>query len=312
MNDALIDWLLDADPAIRWQVMRDLLDEPEDTVGTERAKVAVEGWGARLLGLQGSDGNWGGGPWAYQSWMSTMETLMVLRELGVDPDSPACRAATSNVREKSEWGEYHSHAPFFDGESEPCINGRVLACAAYFDRPNEALLARLLNEQLEDGGWNCDAPESERSSFNTTICVLEGLLEHERATGSADSTRAARARGQEYLLERRLFRSLSSGQAVERDRKSGRDWRELSFPTRWRYDVLWALDYLRRAAVEPDDRLSEPLDLLLSRRRGDGTWAIDHVHDGADHFRMERGAGQASRWVTLRALRVLRWAGAES
>lgn len=312
MNDELTDWLLDSDPAIRWQVMRDLLDESGDVVNAERAKIAVEGWGARLLGLQGADGNWGGGAWVYQSWASTMETLMVLREFGVDPDSPECRSATSNVREKSDHGEWHNHAPFFAGETDTCINGRVLACAAYFDRPNEALLTRLLREQLEDGGWNCDAPESKKSSFNTTICVLEGLLEHERATGPAAPTHAARARGQEYLLERHLCRSLSSGQAIERDRKSGRDWRELSFPTRWRYDILWALDYLRRAGVDPDDRLSEALNLLLSRRRSDGTWAIDHVHDGADHFQMERGAGQASRWVTLRALRVLRWAGVES
>lgn len=292
--------------------MRDLLDESEEIVDAERAKVAVEGWGFRLLGMQGPDGNWGGGPWVYQSWASTMETLMVLREFGVDPESPECQSAITSVHERSDWGEYHNHAPFFDGEVEPCINGRVLACAAYFRQPNDTLLTRLLDEQLEDGGWNCDAPESKKSSFNTTICVLEGLLEHERTTGSASLTQEARFRGQEYLLQRHLCRSLSTGEVIERDRKSGRDWREVSFPTRWHYDILWALDYLRRSGVDPDERLSEALDLMASRRRSDGTWQMDHVHEGTDHFEMEGRVGEPSRWITLRALRVLRWAAAET
>ena len=312
MNGNVIDWLLDSDPAIRWQVMQDLLDESEELVVAERARIAIAGWGARLLKLQENDGNWGGGPWVYQSWASTMETLMVLREFGLDPASPQCQSAIALVREKSDWGEYQGHVQFFNGEVEPCINGRVLACGAYFDQPNKKLLNRLLGEQLSDGGWNCDAPESKKSSFNTTICVLEGLLEYEKATGSKALTYDARIRGQEYLLERHLCRSLSTGQVIERDRKSGRNWRELSFPNRWRYDILWALDYLRRSDADPDPRVSEAIDLISNRSRKDGKWALDHVHDGADHFELEGGAGEPSRWVTLRALRVLRWAGIEN
>ena len=169
---AVIRWLLDSDPSIRWQVMRDLIDESDEAVAAERSRVATEGWGARLLSLQGRDGNWGGGAWVYQSWASTMETLMLLRELGLDPASEQARNAIGLVRCKSTWGPYHNDSPFFEGEVEPCINGRVLACGAYFGEASDRLVDRLLSEQLEDGGWNCDAPPSKRSSFNSTICVL--------------------------------------------------------------------------------------------------------------------------------------------
>ncbi len=211
---AVIRWLLDSDPSIRWQVKRDLTGEPEEVVAAERSSVAVEGWGARLLSLQEPDGNWGGGPWVFQSWASTVETLMLLRELGLDPASPQARKAIGLVRDKSDWGPYHGHSPFFEGEVEPCINGRVLACGAYFSEASDRLVDRLLSEQLQDGGWNCEAPPSKRSSFNSTICVLEGLLEYEKAKGPTSAVKDARLRGQEYLLERKLFRSLSTGKVI--------------------------------------------------------------------------------------------------
>ena len=310
-TQAVLRWLLDADASIRWQVKRDLLDEPEESVAAERSLVAVEGWGARLLGLQQHDGNWGGGAWVRRSWASTMETLTLLRELGLDPTSTQSRKAIDLVRAGSNWGTYHGHAPFFDGESEPCINGRVLACGAYFGHASQRLVDRLLGEQLSDGGWNCDAPPSTRSSFNSTLCVLEGLLEYEQANDGNDALTQARLRGQEYLLERRLFRSRSTGEAIVRDRKSHDDWREFSFPTRWHYDVLWALDYLRRAGARPDERLREAIDLLVGKRNRGGRWPLDHQHAGTVHFVMEGRTGTASRWNTLRALRVLKWYSAQ-
>lgn len=303
----IIEWLLDSDPSIRWQVMRDLTNEPEAVVAAERSRVAAEGWGARLLSLQEPDGNWDGGPWVFRSWASTMETLMLLRELGLDPTSPQARRAIDLVRDRSDWGPHHGHSPFFEGEVEPCINGRVLACGAYFGEASDRLVDRLLGEQLQDGGWNCDAPPSKRSSFNTTICVLEGLLEYEKAHGATSAVADARLRGQEYLLERKLFRSLSTGKVIDRDRKSNRDWREFSFPTRWHYDVLWGLDYLRKAGADPDERAAEAIDLVTGKQDQDGRWPLDHLHSGKVHFDMEGGRGTASRWNTLRALRVLKW-----
>jgi hypothetical protein len=306
-KQAVVRWLLSSDPSIRWQVMRDLTGAPEDEVAAERARVADEGWGARLLDRQQRDGNWGGGPWVFRSWASTMETLMLLRELGLDPDAPRVRQAVALVRDHSDWGPYHGHSPFFEGESEPCINGRVLACGAYFGEASERLVDRLLGEQLPDGGWNCDAPPSSRSSFNSTLCVLEGLLEYEKANGPASAVTDARLRGQEFLLRRNLFRSLSSGQVIERDRKGGSDWRDFAFPTRWHYDVLWALDYLRKAGVARDERAADAVALVAGKQRGDGRWMLDHRHAGRDHFRMEGRPGSASRWISLRALRVLAW-----
>ena len=309
---AVIRWLLDSDPSIRWQVMRDLTNESANAVAAVRSRVAIEGWGARLLSLQTQDGNWGGGAWVHQSWASTLETLMLLRELGLDPASEQARNAIGLVRDKSTWGPYHNDSPFFEGEVEPCINGRVLACGASFGEASDRLVVRLLREQLEDGGWNCDAPPSKRSSFNSTICVLEGLLEYEKAKGGPSTVREARLRGQEYLLERHLFRSLSTGKIIERDRKDQRSrWTRFSFPTRWHYDVLWGLEYLRKAGVYSDERTDEAVDLVVKRRHQNGRWPLAEPHEGKVHFDMEGGTGTASRWNTLRALRVLSWYSAQ-
>jgi hypothetical protein len=304
-NEEVLRWLRDSDPSIHWQVARDLTHEPVDVVAAERARVAVEGWGAQLLNLQHPDGNWGGGPWVYRSWASTMETLMLLREMGLDPASPQAQTAINRMRDKSNWGPEFGHSPFFDGEVEPCINGRVLACGAYFGAASDALVERLLGEQLPDGGWNCDAPPSKRSSFNSTICVLEGLLEYENARGVAGAVRDARLRGQAYLLERKLFKSASTGHAIERDRKSDRDFRDFAFPNRWHYDVLWGLDYLRKAGVAPDARMADAIELMTRKQLPNGRWLSGEPHAGTVHFDME--VGSESRWITLRALRVSRW-----
>lgn len=300
-KDSVLQWLLDSDPSIRWQVLRDLMGESDEVVTRERSRVASEGWGARLLDLQEVDGQWGGGPYIFPGWVSTTDTLLLLRDLGLDPTNERARRAVSLVRDKSTWGPELDDAPFFEGEVEPCINGRVLACGAYFGEASDRLVDRLLSEQLEDGGWNCEAPPSERSSFHTTICVLEGLLEYEKAKGATTAVKDARLRGQEYLLERRMFRSLSTGEVIDPA------WTQFSFPTRWHYDVLWGLDYLRRASVEPHERIAEAIALVEKKRDGWGRWPLENPHAGEVHFEMEDGAGKPSRWNTLRALRVLSW-----
>ena len=302
MDTAVIDWLLDSDPAIRWQVMRDLLAEPPDVVARERARVAAEGWGARLLDLQGADGHWGGAAFVPHAWISTKDTLQLLRDLGVDPASERMRKAIRLVRERCTWGPGFKDSPFFEGETEACINGRVLAIGAYFGEPSARLLDRLLHEQLSDGGWNCLAPPSTRSSFHSTICVLEGLLEYAAREPSA-AIADARLRAHEYLLERRLFRSQSTGQIIRPE------WTLISFPTRWHYDILWGLDYMRRAGVEPEARMSEAIELVAGKRDALGRWPLENSHPGPVYFEMEAGAGEPSRWNTLRALRVMRWAG---
>lgn len=298
---SVIDWLLDSDPSIRWQVMRDLLNESGEVVAGERSRIASEGWGARLLDLQDLDGQWGGGPYIFPGWISTTDTLLLLRDLGLDPANERTRRAIDLVRDNSDWGPEFDNAPYFEGEVEPCINGRVLAIGAYFGEASDRLVDRLLSEQLEDGGWNCEAPRSKRSSFHSTICILEGLLEYENAKGATTAMTDARLRGQEYLLERSLFRSLSTGEVINPD------WTRLSFPTRWHYDILWGLDYLRRAGVEPDQRVAKAIDLVEKKQDKNGRWPLENPHAGEVHFELEDGAGEPSRWNTLRALRVLNW-----
>jgi hypothetical protein len=307
----VMSWLLDSDPAIRWQVMRDLTGEPDAVVAAERAKVANGGWGARLLALQGDDGQWAGGTHfpavrvlkGYQPWTATSFSLMLLRQLGVLPTDERVRRASALVRENSKWE--HDGQDFFDGEVEPCINGMAVAIGAYFGEDMRGIVDRLLTEPLEDGGWNCEAEiGSTRSSFNSTIAVLEGLLEYEWAVDAVPEVTAARERAHEYLLERHLMRRLSDGEIPNHD------WLQFSFPPRWHYDVLRALDYLRAARVTPDDRMAEAIQLVESKRGEDGRWVLENTHLGDVHFEMEDGDGEPSRWNTLRAMRVLNWYGA--
>ncbi len=306
----VIDWLLDSDPAIRWQVMRDLTDAPADQVAAERARIAREGWGAKLLDLQGEDGQWAGGacfPALYrpdkhqgQPWTSTLPTLQLLHDFGIDPHSDWVRRAVEQVREHCRWE--HAGQPFFNGEVEPCINGRTVTLGTYFDQDVDSIVTRLVGEQLKDGGWNCEAERgSVRSSFASTVNVLEGLLAHERATGGSKESIRSRQRGEEYLLERRLLRRRSTGEIVKPA------WLQFSFPTHWYYDALRGLEYFRTVGDAPDPRMDEAISLLRSKRQPDGTWLLENTHPGKVHFTLEDGDGRPSRWNTLRALRVLRW-----
>jgi hypothetical protein len=304
----VIDWLLDSDPAVRWQVLQYLNEASAEQVLAEQDRVATQGWCARLLALQGADGQWDGGTyWPLhdddpdgQPWTATTYSLLLLRDFGLNPATPEAKGAVRLVRDNSRWEE--GNQPFFEGETEPCINGMTAALGAYFGEKVDSVVDRLTHEQLADGGWNCEAERgSTRSSFHTTICVLEGLLEHERATGGTSASREARHRGDEYLLERRLLRRKSTGDMISQD------WLQFSFPTRWYYDVLRGLDYFRSANGTPDERLGEAADLVRSKQQPGGIWLLENTHAGKVHFPLEDGDGQPSRWNTLRALRVLKW-----
>ena len=306
-----MNWLLDSDPSIRWQAMRDLTNAPPEQVASERGRVGTEGAGARLLALQGPDGRWAGTAWN-RGWDSTMHVLMLLREMGLDAASDPARRALDLVRDHVTWqgcGPPEIHANrFFAGEVEPCINGQVAAVGAYFGQDVRSIIDRLLGEQLADGGWNCDVEiGSTRSSFNTTICVLDALLEYERAFGGYPAMTEARLRGQAYLLERRLFHRKSTGEAILHDRKSGGSWKRFAFPTWWHYDLLWGLDYLRRAGVAPDERVTEAIDIVGEKRDEQGRWPLDTKYPGRMPVETDEGEGRPSRWNTLRALRVLDW-----
>jgi len=296
-----VDWLLDSDPAVRWQAMRDVTNASPAAVAAERARVAREGLGADILARQGSDGAWHRDD--EPDWLPTLFTMQLLRATGVDRADPAVVSAAARLQVGFRWHESFGAKPFFDGEVEPCINGGALALGAYFGHASESLAARLVGEQLEDGGWNCDAPKSTRSSYHTTMCVLEGLLEYERAVGSPPAVAAARRRGEEYLLERNLFRRRSTGEIASPE------FLTFAFPPRYEYDVLRALDYFRAAGTTPDARMDEAVHVVRSRQQADGRWLLDRAHDEALAVPLPFGesVGEPSRWNTLRALRVLRW-----
>jgi hypothetical protein len=307
--DPVTTWLLDSDPALRWQVMRDLQHRPDAEVAAERARVATDGWGAALLAARDPDGQWLGGacfpgrgdqpPEGEQPWTSTLPVMLDLYALGLDPRSAVARAMTALVAENCRW-EYDGRR-FFDGEVEACINGRTVTLGAYFGADVEGIVARLLSEQLDDGGWNCWTEYgSVRSSFDSTINVLEGLLEYEHAAGGSEALHAARRAGEAYLLERSLLRRKTTGEVPVAT------WTLLAYPTRWHYDVLRGLEYFRAADVH-DPRLLEAVELLRSKRQPDGTWRLEHTHAGAVHLTFGETVGAPSRWNTLRATRVLDW-----
>jgi hypothetical protein len=316
MPDRVIDWLLHSDPSIRWQVMRDLLDAPETDWKPERAKVETEGWGARLLSYEDEDGQWSGGAfipsdftrqeWEEegQPWTATTYSLTQLREFGIDPLSERLQRAVQLIGANSKWEE--GGQPFWEGEVEECINGRVVADGAYFGVDVSPIVDRLIDERLDEGGWNCERINgSTRSSFDSTINVLDGLLEYERATGGTAESRDARRTGEEFLLERSLYRRLSTGEPADEQ------FLLFAHPNRWHYDVLRGLDHFRSAAIlsgaRPDPRLGDAVDHVRSRRLDDGTWPLDWSPRGRTWFEVHDGVGKPSRWITLRALRVLEW-----
>lgn len=296
--DGATQWLLDGDPAIRWQVMRDLIDAPAGEIADERSRVEREGWGAALLDRQAREGWWGGPQ--EEGWMISMDALALLREMGLDPASERARTAISRVKANLTFPSL-GNRPYFEGETEACINGAILAFGSYFGERCDSIVDRLLREQLADGGWNCEAPPSLRSSFNSTIRVLEGLLEYERAWGANPAITGARKKGHDYLLERRMFRRLSSGEVVNPH------WTLFAFPTMWHYDILRGLDYFRSAGVQPDERAAEAIAVVEAHRQSDGRWLMNDLHADRLGFLIEPEIGRPSRWITLRAMRVLRW-----
>ncbi|RZV47148.1 MAG: hypothetical protein EX267_01790 [Acidimicrobiia bacterium] len=303
------DWLMQGDPAIRWQVLRDLVGAPPEQVAAERARVEQEGWGARLLALADADGLWAGGacfPAGYrggepgQPWTATMHTLQTLQIIGLDPASASARRTIALVAENGRWE--HDGQPFFEGEVEPCINGRTVETGTYFGVDVLAIVDRLVGERLGDGGWNCEAENgSVVSSIDTTINVLDGLLAVERTGSGTAGVRDARRTGEEFLLERSLFRRKSTGEVVDQQ------YLDFAFPYYWRYDVLRALDYFRLAGADPDPRMGEAVEVVRSKQQPDGRWLLDRIHPGRVHFDIEGPVGTPSRWNTLRALRVLDW-----
>ncbi|WP_285113673.1 hypothetical protein [Leifsonia sp. fls2-241-R2A-40a] len=302
-DNPVIEWLLGGDPAIRWQALRDLVGAPADEVAAERGRVEREGWGARLLALQDPDGTWGGTVWKPQERDATDTVVLLLAELGAD--GQRTRDAVGRAATGVDWGEEWGRSPLFAGESEPCINGRVLTAAAAYDQVTDVLVAKLLDGQQTDGGWNCyaetrDAP----GSFHSTICVVEGLAAVRDATGRSDVGEPLR-RGQEYLLERGLLRRKSTGELINEG------WLSFSFPTYWRYDVLRGLEHLRASGLPYDDRVAEAVEVVRRQQLPDGRWTLSSPLPGRPAVEFET-VGEPSRWNTLRALRVLDWAGVQS
>lgn len=329
----VLDWLLESDPSIRWQVLRELADAPADVVVAERVRVAAAGWGDRLLALCGDGGQWAGGAHfpaqgggsdsgpavgahaqdghvksgshdgpgdGGQPWTATTYSLLQLRDFGVDPGSDQMRRIVALVRDNCRWEE--GGQPYFTGEIEPCINGMAVGLGAYFGQDVDGVVSRLISEQLDDGGWNRWAGHvAVVSSAATTINVLEGLLAHEQSTGGSAESIEVRRLGEEYLLERRLFRRKSTGEVIDPA------WLGFSFPTRGHYGALRALEDFRSSGGPPDPRMAEAIGLLRSKRQPDGSWLLENTHPGQVHFELEDGDGRPSRWNTLRALWVLRW-----
>ncbi|GAB2775559.1 hypothetical protein GCM10027039_41210 [Terrabacter koreensis] len=341
-DDPVVRWLLQGDSAIRWQVLRDLVDAPEAEVVAERARVEHEGWGARLLALRAPDGLWANGacfpdtaafaeetaralaageppppfPAASedpkeaptdgsetetgQPWTATYQVLLDLCHLGVAPDSAVMQETARLVARNCRWE--CDGLPFFAGEEDCCINAGTIRIGTYLGVDVDAVVQRLLADQMPDGGWNCWAQRRPApSSFASTLAVIDALLRWERRTGGSDEVRLARRNGEEYLLRRHLFRSLRTGEVVNPE------WMLFSFPPRWRYDVLKATEYFALRGGRADPRLAEAVEHVRAKRRPDGRWLLENTHAGAVHFRFEEPDGTPNRWNTLRALRVLRW-----
>jgi hypothetical protein len=307
----LIDWLLDSDPSLRWQVQRDLLGLPETVWGATRARTATEGFGAALLARQDPDGQWAGGaffPAGFdgaeegQPWTATTWTLNTLREWGVD--AAALAGTADKLAANSRW-EYED-LPYWGGEVDCCINSWTLSNGLWLGADVDGLVDWFLEHRLADGGWNCEWVEgSTRSSFHSTLNSLRGLLDYQRIGGDAERVREARRGGEEYLLERRLHRRLGTGEPVG-------DWAlALTYPFRWVYSVLNAADYFRSAALldarPPDPRLAAAIELIRAARTSDGRWNQGERHPGRVWFEVDARAGEPSRWLTFLAARVLEW-----
>lgn len=304
-TEDILDWLMAGDPAVRWQVQRDLLDEPPTVYVTERAKVATEGWGARYLDEQDTEGTWAGVLYS-PKWISTHYTLLSLLHIGLPPSNPQ---AIKGARILLERGFLDDHGINFadrkDAHAETCISGMGLNLFSYFDIEDDRihqLAAHMIAQQMDDHGWNCRSYRGDtHSSFHTTASALEGLLTYQRKYGENGlPIVAAQKQAQEFLLAHRLYKSHRTGEIVKDAMTRG------PFPPYWQYDVFRALDYFQAAGAERDERAQDAIDLLLSKRDKDGYWPQYRGPSGQYWFQME-SVGKPSRWNTLRALRILRW-----
>ena len=303
-NDSAIQWLLGGDPAIRWQTLRDLAGASQRLVAREQQRVAETGWGPRLLSRQEASGQWGGGVYT-PKWTSTTYTMVLLRSLGLPPEHPQAMKGCALLFDRGFYRDGGFNCWRGYKFSESCVTGMVLAAAAYSrfaDDRVHAFAEYLLKQQMQDGGWNCQSYRgATHSSVHTTILVLEGLLEYERfQPRDAARVREAQARGREFLLAHRLFRSHRTGKIINPA------WTRFSFPPRWHYDILRGLDHFQDAGAARDERLSEATEIVKQRRKDDGRWILQNRYPGKTFFEMEK-LGQPSRWNTLRALRVLKW-----
>jgi hypothetical protein len=300
--NSVLTWLLEGDPAIRWQTQRDLVEADETVVQTERQQVTLQGWGARLLSYQEASGLWAGGLYT-PKWTSTTYTMLLLRQLGLPPDHPQVLKACRLLLDKGFYGDGGINYFASLKHSETCVTGMVLSILAYFDCEDERLkqiVEHLLEQQMPDGGWNCQSYNgATHSSFHATISVLEGLAEYDRRRPSSRVVESQQ-RGVEFLLVHLLFRSHRTGVVV--DPRMTR----FAFPPRWRYDIMRALDYLQACRFPYDERMRDAIALIQQKQRPDGTWLLQNRHPGRTFFEMEV-VGQPSRWNTLRALRILKW-----
>jgi hypothetical protein len=312
-TDSVIRWLLDGDPSIRWQVLRDLVRASQTTVERERRKVARDGWGARLLGKQDPEGTWAGGQSSdgglySPKWTSTTYTMLLLRDFGLLPGArqaqKACRLLLDGGIQRDGGVNYGTWAKWL-GRGETCVTGMILSILSYFqyeDSRLNTIASHLLQQQMPDGGWNCRRQSgATHSSVNTTISVLEGLRHFELNNGrQTRKIRLAQRRGREFLLLHRLFRSHTTGEIIKPV------FTLFSFPPRWHYDILRALDYFQAVNAPRDPRLAEAIDIVRGSQLKDGRWSLQHSYKGKTYFELEC-VGAPSRWNTLRALRVLKW-----
>ena len=316
--EALIAWLLDSDPTLRWQVERDLLNAAPAVWEATRARVATEGFGARLLALQDSDGQWAGGSFfpadfhfhgleaakGGQPWTATTWTLNALREWGLDSSILRERRTAELLGENSRWN--YNDLPYWSGEVDCCINAWTVANGVWLGVDVTGIVDWFLEHQLPDGGWNCEWVDgSTRSSFHSTLNSLKGLLAYEVTTGDSAAVTAARRAGEEYLLQRRLFRRLSTGEPVA-------EWvDQFAYPFRWSYNVLNAAEYFRQASQvdrrHPDSRMHDAIVLIRAAESPDRTWLQAGRHPGRVWFEVDARAGEPSKWLTLYATRVLGW-----
>ena len=304
MDDEVLAWLLQGDPSIRWQVMRDLVGSPEADWSAERDRISAEGWGARLLAHQDPEGRWTARLYG-KKWISTTYSMVLLRRMGLAPDHAAAHKACSLFLDEGLWRDGGINLAASLQRSETCLTGFVLALLSWFrfdDPRREELVDYLLREQMDDGGWNCQRDRGARhSSFHTTINVLEGLHEYAEARGRQRvETRRAEAKAREFFLAHQLYRSHRTGEIVNAA------FTRFSFPPRWHHDVLRTLDYFRASGAPYDDRLEDPMGVVQRRRGADGRWLLQNRHPGSTYFELE-AVRKPSRWNTLRAMRVLRW-----